>query len=122
MKTLSEYSKLIDENKSNPGVLSVLETEIAADYGYLSEVLINIKKVKPDIWVKIKIGKMNKNEKGEWEGKPRSDELTKQLWRKDYKEGKMEMEIQYTMKALEKYMTSIQSYLYIRNREAKNQY
>lgn len=111
MKTLKQYVQDIQSNKDNPVELSEISNILSADYMACADAIIPIKLLKSIEWTKIKRS----------ESKPLSDSLTEKLWQQT-KEGQEEIKLKYRMKALEKALASIKSYIYIKNVEANNQF
>ena len=109
MKTLQEYSLLIEKNKAVPGALAELAETLSADYMMCSDLIIKLKLIKPEAWITIK-------RSGD---KPLSDKLTDMEWQRT-EEGTEEMKLKYRMKALEKAMSTIKQHIYVLNTEAYN--
>lgn len=120
MKTLEQYSQLMDQFRQSPGALVELSDEMAAEYARCAEQLVKVKLEKPKKWIEIKKSKMSETDSG-WEGKPLSDKLTEMIWRST-KSGKEEVRLKYRMAGLEKCLSSIKSHVFNLNREAENTY
>lgn len=113
---LYQYAKRTEQNINNPGELAVIADELAVRFAYWSEELGHIKSdLKPNVWAELKFKK-----DGEWRDKPRSDNITEQLWRLT-EAGKRETKLRYNIKGAEKLLASIKSHIVVLSIEAKNQ-
>lgn len=111
MKTLTELSKAVYDAMNQPAELSKLYIEISAMYSFYSDQMKEIQILKPKEWLDIK-------ESGD--EKDISDSKADKLYAlRD--NGKKEIELRYTLKALEKLMGAIKLSSYLNNQEFKNQ-
>lgn len=112
MKNLTQLAQEVHMNMSNPHELSKIHNECAAMYSYYSDKLKDIKIRKPSKWLQIK-------ESGD--DKDISDRKADMLFSMT-EDGKNEIEYSYTLKALEKIMSSIKHSTAINTQESRNQF
>lgn len=116
MKTLSEIAKEVSEASGQPHRLSELKLEIAVMYTELSDKFGDIQIKKAEYW-KYKEFDFN----GELRPKPVSDKSVEMHWNLTEK-GKEDIKLRYSLKALEKLLSAINSAMFTANTESRNQY
>lgn len=95
---------------ASPGRLSEILVGLGAYFGNLSEELSEILVFKTDVWLELRGREGTK-----------SDRSADRLWDATDK-GKREIELRYTLKALEKLMSAIKTMLRTKEQEAQNLY
>jgi len=114
LKTLKEYSSLINKNLESPLELRKVELELAADYAYYMAELIPLKAEKAQAWINIK-----HSDPGEG-GRLISDRLAEMRWRMT-SDGAMEHAISLKLRAIEKMISSIKDAMYISSQAIRNE-
>jgi hypothetical protein len=112
MKTLTQLSKEVHDAMNQPAELAKIYLYCAAEFGYYSDILKDIKIKKAEKWLQIK-------ESGD--EKDISDKKADMLFAQT-DDGKKEIELTYNLKALEKFMGAIKQSAYLNKEEAKNLY
>lgn len=106
-----KLQELLDEIPSaSPGRLSEINVALASYYEKLSEQLADILVFKTDYWLELRRGEDVK-----------SDKMTDRLWDSTDK-GKSEIKLRYTLKGVEKVMSTIKTMLRTKENESRNQY
>lgn len=108
---LAEYGRKIMVSKDKPHILDHINLELVGWYAYYSSMMIPLELREAHFWEE------NKNLKAE---KPTSDAMVRALW-KITTEGNMQIEIERTLKTIEKIMSSLRVSINRANQEYKTQ-
>lgn len=107
---LNKAIEISQSEVSQPGELSECRLWLAGQYAYLNNQLIGILKNKPQVWNEIR-----------YSGKVKSDTAAERLWEMS-EMGLKEMEINKTLKSIEKISSAIKSRLDTLQGELRNQF
>jgi hypothetical protein len=99
---LSEYGRRMFQRKDSPGELDALNIELAGWYAYYSSQIIPLKLSEASFWEE------HKDIKAE---KPKSDTYVRALWRIS-KDGHKMIELEETLKTIDKLMSTLRSSLH----------
>jgi len=110
MRTLTEISKDVYNNRQNPRQLGNLFMELGAMYGYYSDEMKLVKVKKPAVWLGIKESNLKSD------GKFLSDKMTEMKWRMT-PEGQKEQEYRYLLDGIAKVSDSIKQAAYLNHQE-----
>lgn len=110
MKSLTQLAKEVHDAMSQPHQLADIYIYCSAEFAYYSDKMKEVKIQKPEVWLKIK-------ESGE--EKDISDKKADMLFAQT-EIGKLEIEYTYTLRGLEKIMSSIKQSSYLNNQEIRN--
>lgn len=108
LRTLQQFAEDIVAHKDDPHSLAEDLLEMTAKYSYLSEEWKPLKMAKNSFWVNTK-----------YDGEKKSDKEVELLWGAT-DDGQKEIRLILEMKALEKLMSSVKSFLRVAENEAKN--
>jgi hypothetical protein len=112
MKTidLEQYGRDMFANKDNPSKLDEINIELAGWYAFYSAQLIPLKLEEASFWEKFKDIKAEK---------PKSDTYVRALWRIS-KSGHQMIEIEETLKTIDKLMSTLRSSIHRSTVELRN--
>ena len=111
MKTQTTYSKLINENKDNPGALADILIDIGARVSYLSDIYVELELSRAEYW-----------KENEYQGdKPVSDPKLKMRWMLTGA-GEQWFRTKEDLKSCENARRTISQALKVKTNEAYNQY
>jgi len=108
---LTEYGRKIYLHKDNPGELNEINLELAGYFAYYSSQLIPLKLAEATFWGKFKDIEAVK---------PKSDAYVRALWRIT-KDGNRMMEIEETLKVLDKLMSTLRTSINLAIKELMSQ-
>lgn len=118
LKTLTEYSKLIEQSTQSPDLLADLLSELSQHYAFLTEQHIQMKLAKAKFE---EIAKFKYTQDGELveRDKPLSDKAVENRWRLT-PQGIEEYTTKRTLSSMEKLMSNLRSVLSQKKNELNN--
>lgn len=121
--TLSELQQKVYDARGLPNELADLHIQLACIFSKHSEEMMEIQLKKAEFWqIKDYQREVDREMNAVWEAKrekPLSDKQVEMMWLQT-KEGKKEIKLKYTLKSLEKLMSSVKSALVNATIEARN--
>ena len=126
MKTQTTYSKLINENKDNPGALADILIDIGARVSYLSDIYVELELSRAEYWQQNKFENID-NPDDDVEYAPRkkvrvvSDPKLKMMWMLTGA-GEQWFRTKEDLKSCENARRTISQALKVKTNEAYNQY
>ena len=126
MKTQTDYAKLINENKDNPGALADILIDIGARVSYLSDIYVELELSRAEYWQQNKFENID-NPDDDVEYAPRkkvrvvSDPKLKMMWMLTGA-GEQWFRTKEDLKSCENARRTISQALKVKTNEAYNQY